>query len=238
MANHGIARAVMVEIVAEISGNHGGNLEKAERLIHAAAIAGCDYAKFQYYLPKDMPDYYGNRDLYEKLAVPQWWLPRLFRAAKRAGIGLFASVFSVRAARDLMAYDVPYIKLASPESTRLDWGTYEAIASLCKFPHRLIASSGRADYRRMGGLTSRVMYCPPGHPAQINNDDVAFACTSWGYSDHTSGIATPLAVLEGSSIVMLEKHFKLEGDDDCVDAAFSAEPDTMELLCRLVHNNR
>ncbi len=226
----------MVEIVAEISGNHGGKIEKAERLIHAAAVAGCDFVKFQYYLPQDMPDFDEHSELYKGLSVPQWWLPRLFRAAKRGGVGLFASVFSVRAARDLMVYDVPYVKLASPESTRLDWGTYEAIASLCKDPHRLIASSGRADWVRMASLTRRVMFCPPGHPAKIDQGDMAFARGSWGYSDHTAGIATPLAVLESLVVKMIEKHFKLEGDDNCIDAEFSAEPDTMELLCRLAHN--
>ncbi len=229
----------MIEIVAEISGNHGGSLEKAERLIHAAAIAGCDHAKFQYYKAEDMPDRDEHGEMYEKLAVPLWWLPCLFRAAKRAGIGLFASVFSVRAAREILEYDVPYVKLASPESTQLDWGTYEAIASLCKFPHRLVASTGRADWKRMSGLTHRVLYCPPGHPPKFDVDlgDLELAFGKWGYSDHTSGIATPLAIIERNPFIrMIEKHFKLEGDDDCVDAAFSAEPDTMELLCRLAHN--
>src|SRR5258708_35677199 len=170
----------MTEIVAEISGNHGGSLEKAKLLILAAADAGCDYAKFQYYRPWDMPDLYEgkNEEMYCKLMVPNIWLPELFRFAKHNCIGLFASVFSAPAAYELLQFDVPFIKIASPESTRLPFETYEVIAAGVPPDVHLIISTVAADYAKMDrGLIKYVgaaslMYCPSGHPPKITREDI------------------------------------------------------------------
>ncbi len=229
----------MVDIVAEISGNHGGSLDRALRLISVAAYCGCDYAKFQLYRPEDMPDMNGdNRAMYEKLMVPESWLPHLFATARGCRIGLFASVFSVRAVETLLKFDVPYIKLASPESTRLSWDTYRHIVIACsqRPDIGLIVSTGVNDADPAWRLRSTMMYCPPGHPAQITWDDyVNFKSRNYAaFSDHTrSGdYWTALRFIERGA-QMIEKHLKV--DDDCIDAAFSADADTMSLLCRLAH---
>ncbi len=221
----------MVEIVAEISGNHGGNIKKATVLIYEAALCGCDYVKFQYYRPADMPDYKENKEMYEKLSVPDDWLPDLFNTAKDCSIGLFASVFSVRAVKEILKYDVPYVKLASPESTLLAPETYDAILDVVP-PDVEIIWSGR---EQLPGR--KVLYCPEGHPPTITWGDFSEFRTGnyFGLSDHTPGIRTPLAFIRAGA-EMIEKHFKLEGDDDCVDAAFSADSETMKLLCKLAHN--
>ncbi len=227
----------MTEIVAEISGNHGGDLHKAVELITTAKWAGCHYAKFQYYRPEDMPDLsYLTSEMYNKLAVPDGWLDFLFPYAKKIGIGLFASVFSVRAARALCEYDVPYIKIASPESTRLSMDIYRDIVSVVPADVHIIVSTGAGDYLQMRELApyheKSMMYCPPGHPPQITEKHLTEFCQRGydGFSDHTAGIRTPLAFIRVGA-EMVEKHLKL--DDDCVDAAFSADPATMKLLCRL-----
>lgn len=228
----------MTQIVAEISGNHGGSPIKAWDLLTAARDCGCHYAKFQYYRPEDMPDLsYLTSEMYQKLAVPDEWLDTLFLRASKLGIGLFASVFSGRAARMLCEYDVPYIKIASPESTRLPMDTYWDIVSVTPPEVNLIVSTGAGDYDQMAKLLTRhdgdMMYCPPGHPAQITNRVLReFTLKSyWGVSDHTAGIRAPLAFIRAGA-AMVEKHLKL--DDNCVDAAFSASPTIMKQLCRLV----
>ncbi len=222
----------MVEIVAEISGNHGGDINKAERLIFCAALAGCDYVKFQYYKPEDMPDrHVGDNDrMYRELMVPESWLPRLFAQAKKLKVGLFASVFSLRALEEILKYDVPYVKIASPLSTRLDSSVYDAIQARTPVEVELIWS-GVGPYASPG----KTLYCPEGHPAVITKRHFSeFRRGSYfGLSDHTTGIAVPLAFIRAGA-EMIEKHLKLAGDDDCVDAAFSADPDTMGTLCTLV----
>ena len=237
----------MVEIVAEVSGNHDGSMEKMLRLIYEAAdganhgMDGCDYVKFQYYRPEDMPDCHDgdNLEMYCKLAVPDHWLPMMFAAAKTLKIGLFASVFSDMAAKELLKYDVPYIKIASPESTRLPMETYKEIVRAIPRHIGLLVSSGLKDWSAMTVLDGLRIQCPPGHPPsdrdiweylRLYDRDYHY-----GFSDHTSGIQVPLAFIRRGAR-MIEKHFKLEGDVCCVDANFSADPATMRQLCKLARS--
>jgi pseudaminic acid synthase len=222
----------MVEIVAELSGNHGGSLNKAIDMIALAADCGCDYAKFQFYRPEDMPDRHENDAMYRKLMVPDDWLPDLFGMAKEACIGLFASVFSVRAVETLLKFDVPYIKIASPESTRLDDQTYRDIFEATPRDLTTIISG----YHQSRPVNSLKIVCPSGHPPsaqEIWEELCIFDPTQdWGFSDHTRGIGAPLAFIRHGA-QMVEKHFKI--DDDSIDAAFSADSKTIELLCKLAH---
>ena len=151
----------MVKIVADISGNHNGSLSEALTLIRAAALAGCDMVKFQLYLPDDMPDVDEgyNREMYERLHVRPFWLPSMFYEAELSGIPLFASVFAPWAVRELQKYDCPFIKLASPDSTKLPFNTEVDIVNAMSPGQRIISSGWRewlhCKYR---------LYCPPGHP--------------------------------------------------------------------------
>ncbi len=230
----------MVEIVAEISGNHDGVLSKVLALIWEAQKCGCDYAKFQFYHPLDMPDYLEHQKIYEKLAISDEWLPQMFACAQSVGIGLFASVFSPKGAREILKYDSPYVKIASPDSTRLAPETYRMIVATIPATRVVIVSSDFKDRRDMwytlgpGEYGLLRMYCPPGHPPNIsrsNLDEFSLHGIE-GFSDHTSGIEVPLAFIRRGA-QMIEKHFKL--NDDCIDADFSADPKTMKLLCRLAH---
>lgn len=225
----------MVEIVAEVGSAHNGSLDRMRQLIRAAAWCGCDYAKFQLYRPEDMPDRHegDNEAMYQKLAVPDEWLPEMFSYAMRHEIGLFASVFSVRAVETLLKFDVPYIKIASPDSTKLSDHTYRGIFAAIP-PSITTIISGMHQSRPLNSLK---MVCPLGHPP--SPEDIWEECRrfdlengDYGYSDHTPGINAPLLAIR-CGVQMLEKHLKI--DDDCVDAAFSADPKTMKLLCKLAH---
>ena len=228
----------MAKIVAEISGNHGGDLEKAREMIFQASKAGADLVKFQFYRPEDMPDaeFEENYAMYKRLMVPDEWLGRIFRAAKGCHVPLFASVFSVRAVETLKKFDVPFFKLASPDSTKLSQKTYLDILAAA-YPIDVIVS-GPSRYKIEGyfGIKTLLypMYCPPGHPPTITQEMLDYFENNgfYGFSDHTPGIQAPLAFLRRGA-KMIEKHFKL--DDDCIDADFSADFDTMATLCRYAH---
>ncbi len=236
----------MVEVVAEISGNHGGVLQRALELIYEAAEAGCDYAKFQYYRPEDMPDRHkgDNEAMYRKLMVHDDWLPLMFQCARANSIGLFASVFSVRAVEELLKYDVPYIKIASPDSTELSYAEYKGIGEAVPRHVGLIVSSDSRHAEQMWNYyfwdkAPLRMYCPPGHPQVLLGEDYDFG---WhhsinGFSDHSTGISAPLSMIREfpATLKMIEKHLKLDGG---IDDVFSADPLTMKTLCRLAHNRK
>ena len=227
-----------MKIIAEISGNHGGYLEKACELIEVAAQCGCDYAKFQYYAPREMYDL-ENAPTYARLAVPREWLHTLFDTASKCSIGLFASVFSSDGVSDLLEYSPPYFKLASPQSTWLPTVVYKEIVETVPAATPIIFSADERDVSRMlQAIVYRAnvdvsLYCPPGHPPSITDHDFE-EFRDFGYdglSDHTPDLQVPLAFAQAGAD-MIEKHLKL--DDNCVDAAFSASPDTMARLCEIL----
>ncbi len=219
----------MVEIIADISGNHGGDLDKALELIYWANWAGCSCVKFQYYQAEDMPwTGQSDFDMYRKLAVRDRWLPRLFDCAKSVGIPLFASVFTLRAVREILSFGVPYIKLASPKSTQLSEEVYCDI--ILEVPPTVdIIASGPG----WPSCISRILYCPDGHPPVITPQSFEEfrRWNYYGFSDHTPGIQVPMAFIRAGA-KMIEKHIKLAKDEECVDHTFSADPMTMETLCK------
>lgn len=225
----------MTKVIADISGNHGGSLERAIELIKAAADCGCDYAKFQYYKPELMPDQ-ENRELYDKLHVSYKWLEHLFDAAETSGIPLFASVFDVKGVEWLSLFDVPYFKIASPESTRLN--NYYEIVGEIKRKTPIIFSTGEWDRDNITSLYRRgdvLLYCPPGHPTpRIRPYDLNVYRDGHydGLSDHCADLSNASLFIEAEA-EWIERHIKL--DDDCIDAAFSSNPKEMTELCKLAH---
>lgn len=218
-------------IIAELSGNFAGDLAKGKEMIRAAARCGCDAVKIQTYEPADMNDP-ANNHIYEKCSLPRAWYPELFGTAKENNIPLFSSVFAPWAVDFLEWFDCPAYKIASPESTRLD--SYSDLVARIKSTGKLlIASSGKNDWRSIAQLKpDKILYCVSDYPASIDLNDFGFMQYADGFSDHTAGLLGSFAMLwAGASII--EKHFKL--DDNCIDAAFSINPQEMELLCKVAH---
>lgn len=220
----------MTFVIAEISANHSGNLDKAKELILAAQRCGCDAVKLQTYNPEDMHDA-ANNHIYEKCANPLDWYSVLFDKAKRLGIPLFSSVFAPWAVQFLEQFDPFAYKLASPESTRLP-DYIPLVAAIYKTDKQFFVSAGQKDMAWAWSLDADVtFYCKKGYPATITDSDLIFMETvGEGFSDHTADVRSSLAMIKAGASY-LEKHFKL--DDDCIDAAFSLNPSQMQLLCRL-----
>ena len=96
-------------VIAELSANHGGNLEAAERIIRLAAEAGADAVKLQTYTADSMtldladpPFVVGEGTLwtgrtlyglYEEAATPWEWHPRLFGLAAELGLQFLSTPF-------------------------------------------------------------------------------------------------------------------------------------------------
>jgi pseudaminic acid synthase len=238
-------------IVAELSANHGGSLDTAVELVHAAAEAGADAVKIQTFTPDTitLPSssdaftvgegmLWSGRslyDLYAEAQTPWEWHEPLAAAAKSVGITLFSSPFDKTAVDFLDELGVPAFKIASFELV-----DHELIAYAASKGRPLIMSTGMATKaeiteavevaRDAGADGLALLHCVSAYPARLeemNLRTIADMEEMWsvpvGLSDHTHGeMAAVAAVTLGASIV--EKHFKRDGDDHSPDAAFSLTP--------------
>src|SRR5690348_1363243 len=120
-------------IVAELSGNHNGDIENLLRLIDEAKFAGADAVKLQTYEPNtitmdcDHEDFllrgensqWGVRnlyDLYREAHTPYAWHSTIFHYARNVRrIEIFSSVFDETAIALLEGLHTPCYKVASFE---------------------------------------------------------------------------------------------------------------------------
>lgn len=121
----------MTEIVAELSGNHGGSLNNALRLIIEAKAAGADAVKFQAFIPERLAekraknprvvalakDFHGRSmlDLYRETQTPREWFPDLIARAYRESIPWFSSVFDPDDVAFLETLNCPRYKISAFE---------------------------------------------------------------------------------------------------------------------------
>ncbi len=237
-------------IIAELSANHGGDIEIAKETVRAAKRAGADAIKLQTYtadtitLKVDNPDFKISQgthwdgqylyDLYKEASLPWEWHKELFDLAKEEGLACFSSPFDTAAVDFLEELGNPIYKVASFEIT--DIPLIEYIASKGK---PVIISTGIADVtdielaieacKRVGNNQITILKCTSAYPA-LDEDanlltipDIAkkFDVSS-GLSDHTLGIEGPVvAVVLGAKVI--EKHFILNKEIGGPDAHFSLD---------------
>jgi len=248
-------------IVAEMSGNHNGEIDRAIRLIDAAKQAGADAVKLQTYtadtitIDHDGPGFVlegglwdGRRlyELYQEAHTPWDWHPALFEHARQIGITIFSAPFDATAVDLLKSLDAPAYKIASPEI--VDLALIETCAATGK---PLIISTGMASFeeietaaataRGAGATEILILHCVSSYPTPLEQAHLSTIGdlsrrlgAPVGLSDHTlDTFAAGVAVGQGA--VLIEKHFTLARADGGVDSAFSLEP---EELKRLVDDSR
>jgi len=243
-------------ILAELSGNHMGELDRALRLMEAAAATGADAIKLQTYTPDtitidhDGPGFtiegglWDGRtlyDLYKEAHTPFEWHEPLFRKGKELGITVLSTPFDPTAADLLADLGAPAYKIASFEVIDLP-----LVAHVARKGKPMIISTGMANLGEIGEAvqTARengcdeivLLHCISSYPATFADSNIrtvphlgeAFGCVP-GLSDHTPGsVAAVTSVALGGCFV--EKHFTLARADGGPDAAFSLEPDEFSAL--------
>ncbi len=245
-------------VIAEISGNHNGDINRAIALLREAKKAGASAVKLQTYtadtmtIDCDKPDFLidgglwdGQQlyQLYEWAHTPWEWHQQLFDEAAKLGITIFSSPFDESAVELLEQLGAPAYKIASFELTDV-----MLIEKVAKTGKPLIMSTGMANQqeieqavttaRRHGARDIILLHCISGYPTPIEQSNLLsmvrlqqdFDCCI-GLSDHTLGVTAAVAsVALGAHVI--EKHFTLKREDGGPDAAFSLEPEELALLCR------
>lgn len=246
-----IGRDHPVFVIAELSGNHGGDLGRALAIIDAAAEAGVDAIKLQTYTPDSLtidltnPPFvvppgspWAGRtlyDLYREAMTPWEWTGALFERAAGHGLLAFSTPFDRDAVRFLEELDPPAHKVASFELP-----DHELLRAVGSTGRPVILSTGLATepeiddavqvLREAGAGDLILLRCNSAYPASPDEMDLAAIPVMrerWsvevGLSDHTLS-DTSAIVAVGLGATVLEKHLTLHRADGGPDASFSLEP--------------
>lgn len=247
IGNRKIGDGYPAYIIAEMSANHAGSIERAKEIIRAAKEAGADCIKIQTYTPDTMTIDCDNENfmikqglwdgdslyrLYKKAYTPWEWQSELKAEAERVGIDFFSTPFDKTSVDFLEELNVEFYKIASFEL--VDIPLIEYVASKGK---PMILSTGMATLHEIedavkaieasGNNSYALLKCASAYPAvseEMNLNTIADMkrrfCVPIGLSDHSMGsVGAVTAVAMGANII--EKHFCISREIENPDAAFS-----------------
>ena len=245
-------------IIAELSANHNGSLQRALDTIDEAKRRGASAVKLQTYtadtmtIDSDRPEFlikggpwngYKLYDLYKWAETPFEWHKAMFEHARKIGITVFSTPFDETAVDLLQELDTPAYKIASFEVTDLPLIRYVA-----KTGKPMIMSTGMASEQEIkeAVATARdagckelvLLHCISSYPAPMDQANLAqvselgqrFIAVP-GLSDHTLGTTASVAAV-ALGACLIEKHFTLSREDGGPDSGFSIEPSELERLCK------
>jgi sialic acid synthase SpsE len=252
-------------IIAEIGTSHGGSIEKAERLIDAAAAAGTDAVKFQWVYADEIlhPDTGfvklpgGNIRLYDRFrqleVAPEFYV-HAAGYARSKGVQFVCSPFGLRSLKELLDIHPDSVKIASPELNHTPM-----LAALADFrakqkkdgnePVPVIISSGvskLADIENALSIlgTERVtlLHCITSYPAPETEYNVRLISSlrsifgiPCGISDHSLDPVLVPALAAAEGGVMTEKHITLSKAADGLDDPVALEPDQFAQMVHTVN---
>ncbi|BAL84080.1 putative N-acetylneuraminate synthase [Selenomonas ruminantium subsp. lactilytica TAM6421] len=238
-----------IYIIAEMSANHAGKLERAMAIVEAAKEAGADCLKIQTYtadtitIDCDAPcfqihgglwDGYNLHDLYMEAFTPWEWQPRIKEYCEKLGLDFLSTPFDSTAVDFLSGMNCEAYKVASFELVDIPLIEYAA-----RLGKTMIISCGMGTKEeiqdalkachRVGNDDVVLLKCCSEYPTNPENlnlatltDMQAFG-VPLGLSDHSMGyIADVMAVAQGACVI--EKHFCLSRQEKSQDSAFSMEP--------------
>jgi N,N'-diacetyllegionaminate synthase len=238
-------------LIAEIGANHNGDMDLCRRLIDEAKAAGADAVKFQSWSSSsliseaeyarhtsygDTKKHFGSlHEMVERYQLSPDQHEEAAAYCRAAGVDFLSTPFSPAEVDLLVALDVPAVKIASMDVVHLP--LLECVGRT-RLP--VLLSTGMAttaevaravDTLRAAGTRDLVLlHCVsiyPPEPDTVNLRNMAGLRSAFaapvGFSDHTIGVAVPLAAVALGACV-IEKHFTLDKDLEGWDHAISADP--------------
>jgi N,N'-diacetyllegionaminate synthase len=234
-------------IIAEIGNSHEGSLGLAKQFIRSAAECGVDAVKMQTHifeaeslLDAPNPPYFKDetrKEYFERTSftLEQWKALKNY-SEKDLGIDFFSSPFSLEAVDLLEKVGMNTYKIASGEVNNIP-----LLEKIAKTGKRVLLSSGMSSWMELdeavrtlqsnGCKDLIVLQCTSEYPCPpkeaglnvLGEIEKRYKGIVIGYSDHTMGIAVPLAaVIKGAKVI--EKHFTLSQKMYGSDAMNSTEP--------------
>ncbi|UTC74326.1 N-acetylneuraminate synthase family protein [Treponema sp. OMZ 792] len=241
--------------IAEIGTSHNGSIERALKLIDAAAEAGARAVKFQIVYADeilhpntgyvDLPT--GRIPLYERfkiLEVPIAFYKELAEYSRAKKLLFSASPFGLRSAAELAELKPDFIKIASPELN------YVQLLKYCaKFNFPMILSGGVSLLKDIEkalnvlrsenkNLNLALLHCITSYPAPEKEYNISLvdnlsrvfdiAC---GVSDHSlDPVLVPSLTLASGGFI-IEKHICLSRKEKGLDDPVALEPEMFKKMC-------
>lgn len=249
-------------IVAELSGNHNQDYNRALELVHAAKEAGADAIKLQTYTADTItidcndPIFQINEgtiwdgrtlyDLYQEAYTPWDWQPRIMEEANKLGMECFSSPFDFTSVDFLEEMNVPAYKIASYEINDIP-----LIRKVAKLHKPIIFATGIAYpediklaldiCKEEGNEDIFLLKCVSSYPTPYEEVHLniiptlakTYGCLT-GLSDHTMGTAVAVGSI-ALGAKMVEKHLTLRRSDGGPDSAFSMEPEEFAKMVQDIH---
>jgi len=241
-----------VFVIAEAGVNHNGNIDIARKLIDAAVAAGADAVKFQTFKAEKLVSKYAQKAEYQKQTTgnteSQLEMIKRFELSyndhlslvdycSKRGIKFLSTAFDDDSIDFLKTIKMAYWKIPSGEITNLPY--LRRVGSIAS---KVLLSTGMASLGEVEAAIEvlsksgmqrdniTVLHCTTEYPAPFDEVNLKAMVTmgkafslAYGYSDHTEGIAIPIAAVAlGASVV--EKHFTLDKTMEGPDHKASLEP--------------
>lgn len=249
-----------VFIIAEAGVNHNGDLEMAKRLIEVAAESGADAVKFQTFAAEKLVSADAPKAEYQKrttgedesqfnmlkrLELSASDYKELVRHANQCGITFLSTPFDETSADFLVELEVPALKVGSGDLTNLPLLRHMAAKGL-----PMLISTGMGTLGEIEEALAAVMaagndqvllyHCVSSYPAPVEETNLRALNTMMqafpfpiGYSDHTPGIAVPVAAV-ALGAVSIEKHFTLDRSLPGPDQETSLEPGELAAMVKSI----
>lgn len=237
-------------IIAEMSANHAGDINRAIEIIHAAKEAGADCVKIQTYTPDTITidcnkpyfmikgglwDKENLYQLYEKAYTPWDWQAKIKEEVENLGMDFLSTPFDKTAVDFLDSIGTEFYKIASFELVDIPLIKYVARKQKPIIMSTGMGSVGEIE-RAVNAVKSEgndrliLLKCSSAYPAvpeDMNLKTIKVLSEMFevpvGLSDHSMGyLGAVAAVASGAKVI--EKHFCISRAIKNPDSEFSMEP--------------
>lgn len=223
----------MITVIAEAGINHCGSLDRALKMVEAAADAGANVIKFQSFtadklgydekLTAFLRGVELSKDDHNKLKIK----------ADKCGIEFMSTPFSTEWVDFLVWLGVKRLKISSGKVKDKAFVDYARATDL-----PLIISNGMTneeEFLDAATYVNTALYCVSQYPTPLHKIDFRKITRlkdfflNVGFSDHTQGIAASV-IAAASGAVVIEKHFTLDRRLSGPDQICSLEPDELKQM--------